>query len=83
MFPRTTAADQFVDWLVMTSGVALLVVELALQLGLVLGQLVEDLLLALGWALPLTQAQAVVEGQPLIPVEAGVQEDLSLDSHLS
>ena len=83
MFPRTTAADQFVDWLVTTSGVALLVVELALQLGLVLGQLVEDLLLALGWALPLAQAQAEVEGQPLKPVEAGVQEDLSLDSHLS
>ena len=82
MFPRTTAADQFVDWLVTTSGVALQVVELALQLGLVLGQLV-DLLLALGWALPLAQAEAEVEGQPLKPVEAGVQEDLSLDSHSS
>ena len=70
MFPRTTAADQFVDWLVMTSGGALLVVELALQLELVLGQLGAELL-AQGWALPQAQVEAVVEGLPLTPVEAG------------
>lgn len=85
MFPRTTAADQFVDWLVMTSGGALLVVELAPQLELVLGQLGAELL-ALGWALPQAQVKAVlagVEGRPLTPVEAGLQEDLFQDSHLS
>ena len=95
MFPRTTAADQFVDWLVMTSGEPLLVVELALQLELVLGQLGAELLvlgqlgaelLALGWALPQAQVKAVlagVEGRPLMVVQAGLKEDLFQDSHLS
>ena len=85
MFPRTTAADQFVDWLVMTSGEPLLVVELALQLELVLGQLGAELL-ALGWALPQAQVKAVlagVEGRPLMAVQAGLKEDLFQDSHLS
>ena len=85
MFPRTTAADQFVDLLVMTSGGALLVAELAPQLELVLGQL-EVELLALGWALPQAQVKAVlagVEGRPLMAVQAGLKEDLFQDSHLS
>ena len=76
----------------MTSGGALLVVELALQLELVLGPLelvlgqLEAELLALGWALPQAQVKAVlagVEGRPLTPVEAGLLEDLFQDSHLS
>ena len=69
----------------MTSGGALLVVELALQLELVLGQLGAELL-ALGWALPQAQVKAVlagVEGRPLMAVQAGLKEDLFQDSHLS
>ena len=69
----------------MTSGGALLVAELAPQLELVLGQL-EAELLALGWALPQAQVKAVlagVGGRPLMAVQAGLEEDLFQDSHLS